>query len=137
MFVVVLQDTLSSRFVLWICMKYQCDLVTRFFLCTWFTISSWPSRIVRRRRRAVPAVALAVQLQHHHRAAWAAAGTAVRPPSTVLKYTHYVAVRIDQHVSDVGAARKEWKSASSSHLTLRRNGALSGPAGTSAPCATV
>ena len=31
-----------------------------------------------------------------------------------------------------GAARKGWKSASSSHLTLRRNGASSGPAGTSA-----
>ena len=31
-----------------------------------------------------------------------------------------------------GAARKGWKSASSSHLTLRRNGASSGHAGTSA-----
>ena len=31
-----------------------------------------------------------------------------------------------------GAARKGWKSASRSHLTLRRNGASSGPAGTSA-----
>ena len=31
-----------------------------------------------------------------------------------------------------GAARKGWKSASSSHLTLRRNGASSGPVGTSA-----